>query len=383
MIRESVPGEIAEIDFGYFGIVYDHEKQRDRKAWVFSMRLRFSRKAYRQLCFDQSEKTFFMCHVYGFEFFGGVPKKIVLDNLKAGVIYACRTDPLINKAYIAVAEHYGFLISPCAPRTPEHKGGVESDIKYLKKNFWPFFCAQQREKGHEIPWAKDLPSSLAAWSVEISDQRKVAGLLDTPEVLFSYEIKCLKELSLERWDFIEWKEATVPHDWRVRFDNVYYSVPARLIGQKVMICAGTSTIKIFRNGEEVTVHSRLFVKGAFQRKSEHAPEYLERVLKANRETLSIYAEKKGGAIHEVVKGHFSNKVHDRLNAVRCILDLEEKVGQVRLESACQRALLYGETGFKNIKNILEQGLEEEGPLVELSEAYQWFEYTRTKDQYKV
>ena len=71
--REHIPGEIMEVDFGYLGLVYASILKRNRKAWVFSGRLRYSRKAYREVVFNQKQETFFLCHVHAFEEFGGVP----------------------------------------------------------------------------------------------------------------------------------------------------------------------------------------------------------------------------------------------------------------------------------------------------------------------
>lgn len=384
MIREAIRGEIADVDYGYFGLVYDPELKKNRRAMVFSMRLRFSRRAYRELSFDQNAKSFFMAHVHAFEYFGGVPHKVVLDNLKAGVIHASHTDPQINKSYIKLAEHYNFLISPCAPRTPQHKGGVENDIKYIKNNFWPLFCAKQREKGRDIPWAHELPEALVAWGRDIADNRRVAGLNQTPEELFLQEIDSLQQLPLERWDPIAWTETEVPLTWRIRYDNVYYSVPCDLIGKKVSICAGTSVIKIFHNHCEVATHSRLHDKGAFQRKAEHAPEHLENVLKSTRVTITALVEKKGGALQQVAMRLLLDLPQDHLNAVRCILELEKKVGLARLEAACVRALQFGEIGYTSIKRILDNGLESEG-VTEIvpSDTCRDFAFSRSKEQFKI
>ena len=78
-------------------------------------------RAYREVVFDQKQETFFACHMHAFEWFGGVPEKVTPDNLKAAIIVASFEDPLVNRAYRELALHYGFLISPCLPRRPEHK----------------------------------------------------------------------------------------------------------------------------------------------------------------------------------------------------------------------------------------------------------------------
>ena len=110
-----------EVDFGHLGLTWDVNTRSRRRTWVFSGRLRHSRRAYREVVFDQKQETFFACHMHAFEWFGGVAEKVTPDNLKAAVIVASFEDPLVNRAYRQLALHYGFLISPCLPRHPEHK----------------------------------------------------------------------------------------------------------------------------------------------------------------------------------------------------------------------------------------------------------------------
>jgi transposase len=85
------------------------------------MTLAFSRHQFVEFVFDQSLPTWITLHQRAFSFFGGVPHRIVLDNLKAGIAKACFDDPQIQTTYRECAEHYGFLLAPCRPRTPEHK----------------------------------------------------------------------------------------------------------------------------------------------------------------------------------------------------------------------------------------------------------------------
>jgi transposase len=129
MVRQTKPGEVMDVDFGFLGKLWDEAQGRLKKAWVFSGRLRHSRKAYRKLVWDQTIATFTKCHILAFEYFGGVPEMTCLDNLKAGVIKSSIDNDMLNLSYRDLGEHYGFMISPCLPRTPEHKGGVENDVK--------------------------------------------------------------------------------------------------------------------------------------------------------------------------------------------------------------------------------------------------------------
>src|SRR6266508_1842542 len=132
---ETAPGEEAQVDFGSAGRLLDPETGKLRKAWAFVMTLSWSRHQYVEFVWDQRVSTWLTLHRHAFENFGGVPKRIKLDNLKAAITKACIDDPQVQQAYRECAEHYGFLIDPCRPRTPEHKGKVERGVKYVKRNF--------------------------------------------------------------------------------------------------------------------------------------------------------------------------------------------------------------------------------------------------------
>ncbi len=121
---ETAPGEVAQVDFGYIGYLLDPDTSQRRKAWAFLMTLAWSRHQYAEIVFNQTIATWLIAHQHGFEFFGGAPQRVVLDNLKAAIIkaYTVDDDPEVQQSYRECAEHYGFLIDPCLPRKPQHKG---------------------------------------------------------------------------------------------------------------------------------------------------------------------------------------------------------------------------------------------------------------------
>ena len=111
------------------------------------MTLSWSRHQYVEFVFDQKVDTWLGLHVRAFAFFGGVPHRVICDNLKAAIVQAAFDDPVANRAYAECAEHYGFRIAPCRPRTPQHKGKVERGVAFVQGNFWA---------GRELP---DLPAA--------------------------------------------------------------------------------------------------------------------------------------------------------------------------------------------------------------------------------
>lgn len=98
------------------------------------MTLGYSRHQYAELVFDQKISTWLGCHRHAFEWFGGTPRRIVIDNLKATVLEANLRNPVLGEAYRRQAKHYGFLISPNRPRTPEYKACASNCSLYVGSN---------------------------------------------------------------------------------------------------------------------------------------------------------------------------------------------------------------------------------------------------------
>jgi len=120
---ETDPGEVAQVDFGEVTKCYKSVPKGIR-IYVFIMTLGASRHQYVEHVFDQKMATWLRCHERVFAFFGAVSRKIVIDNLKAAVTRIIFHDPVLRLPYKRLARHYGSMISPCAPRTPEHKGNT-------------------------------------------------------------------------------------------------------------------------------------------------------------------------------------------------------------------------------------------------------------------
>ncbi len=135
---DTTPGEIAQVDFGFAGLAYDPKTRKKRRGWLFVMVLGCSRHMFCKVVFDQSTDTWITLHVDAFCFFGGVPKVVVPDNLKAAVIRAAfgvDDDVTVNRGFRELARHHGFVIDPTPPRSPEKKGKVERSVQYVKDSF--------------------------------------------------------------------------------------------------------------------------------------------------------------------------------------------------------------------------------------------------------
>lgn len=352
--RETSPGKEAQADFASIGKCRDG-KGRLHKAYLFVMTLGWSRHQYDEVVFDQSMSTWLQCHENAFRWFGGVPRRIVTDNLKAAVIRRELQDPMLSEPYRRMARHYGFLVSPNRPRTPRHKGKVESGISYVKRSF---LDGEDRTRLD----IRTLNARLQRWVMEEAGVRDHGTTHEMPLARFnSTERDALQELPVEPFDLVSAYRARLHHDCHVVVDGRYYSAPFSLVGKTLDVYVGRRVVEIYNGTELVATHLVLDKKGSRATRMSHYPphkrEWLEKTPQRCRQLARGIGEWCGRAVEELL----SDRVQDRLPSVHSILRLEEKVGRERLDAACRRALHYGDPRYVRIRGILEAGLEHVPP----------------------
>jgi len=358
---EVGPGEEAQVDFGYAGRLFDPATGRKRRAWVFVMVLSHSRHMYAELVFDQSVATWTRLHVAAFEFFGGTPRRLVIDNLKAGIVRACFDDPEIQRSYRELCEHYEVVVSPCRPRTPEHKGKVEKGgVHYVKRNALA---------GREFRDVRVANRHLRRWCVEVAGRRVHGTTQQVPlEVFASRERPALRPLPRQRWEFCEWKSCKLHPDCHVVFNRAYYSAPQRLIGRRLMVRATAKLVEIFHEHELVAVHALAARAGQRRTVAEHLPPEKVAWLMKTPSWCRARARELGPSTSAFVERLLGDKPLDRLRGAQGVLRLADRYGVERLEAACARALRFGEIRCRTVKSILARGLDFELPLEEATPA---------------
>lgn len=382
MVREHTPGESLDVDFGYVGMTREDFAGKPHKTWVFSARLRSSRHAYRVCVHSQNQYVFYRCLVEAFEFFGGVPEKVVPDNLKAAVIKAAFFEPEINRVFRKLAEHYGFMISPCLPQMPKHKGGVENDVKYIKRNFLPVFIEHQKALGHEVPLLADMNQALSRWTDETAGMRIVRGVGASPLDMFhGFEQETLRPLPERRWDPVTYRECRVASDWRIQFDKAFYSVPYAYIGEKVLVMSDSLTVCVFFKGSEIARHPRAKQPWQYQRNTKHAPAHPEQYMSTTRAMLLSQAKFIGDPVHDVAQKILSNMVVDGIRPVRGLLHLAKSFSAERLGLACERALRMNTVTYGSVKSILVKHLEKQEVEPELDFEAGSFSFSRQPQEY--
>ena len=351
---ECQPGEEAQIDFGYAGLMIDEATDKARKTWAFVMTLSWSRHQYVEFVFDQKVETWLRLHRNAFAFFNGVPRCVVVDNLKAAIIKACWDDPQVQQAYRECAEHYGFRIAPCRPNTPEHKGKVEQGgVHYVKRNF---------VAGRQPTTLVRANQDVHTWCLTTAGQRIHGTTREKPLVRFEEtEQTQLRPLPETAYDMAVWKIVKLYRDGYVTFDNAYYSVPFRFVGQQLRVRGGLSSVRVYTlDYQLVATHTRAARPGERQTHLDHLPPEKVSGVTWNRERCQAMADEIGPATAEIVSRLLNDPVVERVASVRRLLKLCERFDSIRLEAACARALAFEDASYKTVKGILQRGMEQQG-----------------------
>lgn len=349
MPLEFKPGECAQVDFGAGPKFIDTRTGEILSSWIFVMVLAWSRHLYAEIVWDQTICTWLKCHRHAFEFFGGVPSKLIIDNPKCAITKACYYDPQVQRAYADLAEGYGFIISPCPPREPKKKGRVESGVKYIKNNFLPL---------REFRDITDANQQLLNWSLEVAGNRTHGSTHEKPLTRFEQvEQLLLKVLPAQAPELASWAKAKVHGDCHVQFEKCRYSVPYTLVKQMVWLRAGETTVRIYQAQTLMALHPRLFKAGTFSTLVEHLPPAGLAYTMQDPQWCLKQAEHIGSACYQLVQRLFAVTVLDNLRAVQGIVRLQKTYGKSRVEAACRRALAFESLTYRTVKTILQKGLE--------------------------
>lgn len=250
---ECAPGEEAQVDFGTGAWILDGDGRK--RSHVFRIVLSHSRKGYSEAVFRQDTESFIRCLENAFRSWGGVPKTLVPDNLKAAVIKADWYDPLLNPKIVEFARHYGIVILPTKPYTPRHKGKIENGIKFVQNNAL---------KGRTFTSLGGENEHLRSWERHVADTRIHGTTRKQVGKLFEeVEKAALQPLPAEPFPFYNEGERTVHRDGHIDVGRAYYSVPPEYLGREVWVRWDSRLLRVFNQKfEQIAVHG-LALPGKF------------------------------------------------------------------------------------------------------------------------
>ena len=214
------PGECGQVDWGQFGSISVGNTRR--RLSFFVMVLCYSRMLYVEFTASETMEHFLACHANAFDFFGGVPERIMVDNLRSAVLrHAMGQAPVLNPRYKDFADHFGFTIRPCGVGQAHEKGRVENAVGYIKKNFLA---------GLELSDFTLVNPAARQWLETVANVRIHGSTKRQPAELFQTEKPRLKPLSPQPYDVGILRSVRANSQFRVTVDANTYSVPAEYAG---------------------------------------------------------------------------------------------------------------------------------------------------------
>jgi transposase len=342
------PGSEAQIDYGRLGVWTDPANGRRHTVQAFVMVLACSRYMFVRPVLRMDQEAWTRCHVEAFAFFGGVPARLVPDNLKTGVDKPDLYDPQINRSYAELAAHYGTLIDPARAFKPKDKPRVERPMPYVRDSFW---------RGREFTTLAQMEAEAVRWSRDVAGARSCRPLDGAaPAAVFTaVEAPALRPLPTTPFVLATWATGKVGPDIHVKVGPVLYSVPWRLIGQRVHARSTATMVQIVHEGKVVATHVRR--QRGRSTTVEHYPP--ERIAFHMRTPIWCRhaAEEVGPACSEVIATLLEVNALFRLRAAQGVLGLRTRHAPARLEAACARAIEVGDPSYRTIKGILVAGTE--------------------------
>ena len=356
------PGDRVMVDWdGKTMEVCDEYTGEITTAYLFVGTLPFSMLSYVQACPTMKVHDWIDCHIRMFEYFEGVPRLLIPDNLKTGIITNKKyEDPVTNRTYQEMADHYGITIIPTRVRAPRDKAAVEGSVgnitravigKLRNRKFFSFKSLNkaiqiEMDKFNAKPFQKRDGSRISVYEEEEKDFMK--PLPETP-----YELS-------------SWKTATVQLNYHIQVDKMNYSVPYEYVGKKVDVKITGDTVMAYYKGTAIASHRRLYGRrNQYSTIEIHMPKN-HQLFQWNADRFLKWAMSIGPNTNMVIEKHIHRYSVEEQSYKGCIsiLKLSDKYTATRLENACKLALSHiPNPTYKNIRLILEAGQDEiENPL---------------------
>jgi transposase len=347
-LDDPAPGEEAQVDFFYVGMWQNPETDRRQRLSAFLMTLSHSRHQFLYPVLAEDGAAWLDGHVAAFRFFGGAPKRLVPDNLTAGILKADRYDPRLNRAYGELTRYYGCLVDPARVGRPQDKPRVERTVSYARESFF---------KERSFRSLAAMREAAERWAREVAGQRLHGTTGEQPLVAFQErEARALQALPPRPWEPVTWTTASVQPDCHLRAGGVDYSAPFAYVGRRLDVRLGRQLVELYDGAQCVTAHTRA-AQGRVTR-VEHYPAAGQAFLQGTPKACLEQAEALGKAAGSVVSMLLTPYSLTHLREVQALVRLEEQYPAERIDRACAKALDAGDGRYRTIRRMLEHDLDQ-------------------------
>ena len=349
-------GEELEVDYAGMTLsIVNSETGEITQAQIFVATLAASSYTYAEAQSSQTLPNWIGGHVRAFAFFGGLPRLLKPDNLKAGVKSPCYYEPDINPTYQEMAEYYGVGVLPTRVRKPKDKPSVENGVQNVER--W-VLAPLRKQIFFSVTEANQAMKPLLA----ALDNRRMEHLGKSRRELFEeLDRPALRPLPNEPYEIATWKTAKVNIDYHVEFEKHFYSVPSRLLRAQVEIRATERLVEIYHQGSLVAVHLRVASLGKYSTLREHMPANHRFVLdttgatSGTAERLLCWGQQVGPLTAQFIQAILASRRYPEQAYRSClgILSLSHKHNQQAMETASQRMLNAHLLSYRDLKAELD------------------------------
>lgn len=324
---------------------------------VFVAVLGASNYTYAEAAPDMTLPHWIGAHIRALEYFGGATQIIVPDNTRTAVLHPDRYEPDLNPAFAGMAAHYGTVVIPTRVRKPRDKAKAEAAVLVVER--WIIAALRKRTFFSLAEMNAAIRELLERINGRLckgfnASRRQLFERLDRP---------ALRPLPATRYEFLEWRSAKVGIDYHISLDKHHYSVPYQLVGQQVEVRLSPGTVEVLHRNRRVASHLRSSRIGGFTTCAAHMPKSHQRYLEWTPSRIVRWAERTGPQTAALVQRILAAKPHPEMGYRSCLglIRLGKQYSPERLEAACARALQINALSYRNVKSILQHGLDQAAP----------------------
>lgn len=241
---ETIPGEQAQVDWGYFGDFYDLDQKKIIRLCCFVMILGYSRMRFIHFFESDDSHHFLLGHNLAFKYFGGYTREILYDNLKSVVIKRAfkQKDSEFNKEFLEFSGFYGFKTTLAQPYRPQTKGKVESTVKFVRDNFF---------NGTEFRTLEEINIKANQWLTKVNNQVHHTTHEKPTE---RHTKEGLIEITGHMYDLSKTYYRKVQPDCHFSFRANFYSCPMRYAGKEIVVKEINNNVFVYYRDERIAIH---------------------------------------------------------------------------------------------------------------------------------
>ena len=378
------PGEKMEVDWAGDTLqIHEPLTGEISKGYLFVAALPCSFYVFADLCQDMKQENWLYCHINAYNYYGGVTRLLVPDNLKTGILKNTRYDTVMNASYQELAEYYNTAIVPSRVESPNDKSHAEGSVKYAET----WILASLRDRTFYS--FEEARAAVAEKLEELNDREiKSRKGWTRRKAFLEEEAPYLKTLPKTPYEPAVWLPfQKVGHDYLVSDGVNKYSVPFDLIGEEVSVRTTRNLVEIFFRGDRMAVHER---KASVQRypivKPEHMPEEHRAYLKYTKEDFISWGRQIGPNTEKTVESFLDRGKEPEQGFKFCasLQSLAKRYSEARLEAACEKLLSFtSKPDIRTLSSILKNGQDHiQKPKTELVPKPASSGITRGADYYR-